>query len=308
MKKLFFYATAAATLAFAFASCEKYDASEPLEISALRTVTIEGELYAQLDKTNSNLETAPMDLKVTASIPLSDYNPSSNSNGNYFVSAMTDENGKFTMRVPVVSNGVDVKLSFESFTATVLEEIGLSGNSETISHFELGNISISDLGAGNSNEQIDLGSLQYDVTSTDPNSSSFTPSTSVTYSGSLTYEIRLEEGVLQSDTLIFEPIPAGTDLRVHIVSMDEFGEREYRETKTVTTTANGNYQIDVPLVQNGTATIEVTSSEILEFENDIVDERYLYIYNLDFSDNLYFINYVNKAYEYSKDTFLQEVE
>ncbi|NEN24173.1 hypothetical protein G3O08_11735 [Cryomorpha ignava] len=308
MKKVTFSAVAALMLAFAFTSCEKYDVSEPLELSSLRTVTIKGDMYAQLDKTNSNLEMAPADLKVTVAIPLSDYNPNNSSGGKHFVTTQTDENGKFSIQVPVVSSGINARISFESFTATVLEEIGLTEVSENTSHFELADKTISGLGSGNSQELIDLGSLEYMVTSTDPNAGSFTPSTSITYAGNLTYEIKLREGVNQPDTLIYAPIPEGTNLLVTIVSLNEFGDKEFQQTKTVTTTANGNYQIDVPLVQNGTASIEVSSTEILQFENEILDENYLYIYNLNIVDNLYFINYTNKDYQYSQDTFLQEVE
>ena len=308
MKKVLIYAFAAVTLAFASTSCEKYDVSEPLELSSLPKVTIKGDMYAQLDKTNSTLENAPKDLKVTVSIPLSDYNPNSNASGNYFVTTVTDENGKFSVEIPVVSSGVNARISFASFTASVLEEVGLTGVSENTSLFELSDKSISGLGTGNSQKLINLGSLEYLVTSTDPNSGSFMPSTSITYSGNLTYAIKRKAGVFQSDTLIYAPIPDGTALLVTITSLDEFGEREFQQTKTVTTTTNGKYEVEVPLVQNGTATIEVSSTEILQFDDVIVNKSFLYVYNLNVADNLYFINYTSKNYQYSKDTFLQEVE
>lgn len=309
MKKIVFYAAAAVVaLAFTLTSCEKYDVSEPLNLSSLRTVTIKGDLYAQLDKTNSTLESAPEGLIVTFSIPLSDYNPESDSDGNHIMTTKTDANGKFSINVPVVSSGVDVTVSFESFISSVLEDIGLTENFEKTWLFERIDLSISGLGAGNSQELIDLGSLVYQPTSSDPNSDSFIPNTSITYEGALTYLVKTKAGVVQTDTSLFGPIPIGTDLLVKIVSKNEFGNKTFKQTKTVTTTAGGKYQIEVPLVTNGTATIQVTSEEILEYENTINDKKYLFVYKLDFTDNLYFVDYTAKDYEYDQDSFVKEVE
>lgn len=309
MKKTFFYATAAAvTLAFAFTSCEKYEVSEPLQLSSLPTVTIEGDMYAQLDKTNSNLENAPAGLTVTVSIPLSDFNPNSDSDGNHIIKTKTDANGKFSIAIPVVSSGVDATISFESFTASVLEELGQTGVYEKTTLFELGNKSVSGLGAGNSTKLIDLGSLVYVASSTDPNAGSFTPNTSITYAGTLSYPVKRKAGVLQSDTLLYAPIPAGTIVVVKITSKNAFGNQEFKQTSTITTTAGGKYEVQVPLVLNGTATLSMTSTEILEFEDVILDKRSLNVNELNAFDNLHFVNYSNEDYKYVKGTFVQEVE
>ncbi len=308
MKKLVFYSVATVMLAFAFTSCKKYEVSAPLDLSSLPTATIKGDMYAQLDKTNSSLEKAPSGLTVTISIPLSDYNPNNTSGGNHIVTTTTDANGKFSIEVPVVSSGVNATISFESFTSSVLEAIGQTDVSEKTSLFELADEFVNDLGTGNSKTLLDLGTLEYQETSSDPNSGSFTPSTSVTYEGTLTYLVKRKVGVLQPDTLIYAPVPEGTELVIKIVSKNEFGDKEYHQTKTVTTMANGKYSFDVALVQNGTATINVKSTKILEFEDVINDQKSLNVNNLNFADNLYFVNYTNKDYQFVKGTFVQEVE
>src|SRR5690554_3864893 len=103
MKKQILFA-AATMFALAFTSCKKYEVSEPLNLSELRKVTIQGSLFAELDETNAGLEKAPQGLKITVSVPFSDYNPNTTS-GNHIVTTTTDANGNFSIQVPVVSNG-----------------------------------------------------------------------------------------------------------------------------------------------------------------------------------------------------------
>ena len=306
MRKLLLYLAAIPVLTFT--SCEEYDVTEPLSISSLRTVTVTGDVYAELDKTNSTLEKAPQGLRVTVSVPVSSYSTNNNSGEKYLTTATVDADGKFSINVPVVTNGVSATFSFESFTSSVIEEIGVTDTSRVTSLFELSNRTISGLGSGNSNEIVDLGSLEYQESSTDPNANTFTPSTSITYSGSLSYEYRIRAGVNQPDTSIFNPIPVGTVIRVDITSRDEFGTKEYKETRTIRTTANGEYTMDVPLVRNGTATIELSSTEILQLENIILDERYLYVYDLNITDNLFFVDYEDKEYEYVRGTFIRDLD
>ncbi len=306
MKKLLLYL--AAIPVFTFTSCEKYEVSEPLNISSLAKVTVVGDVYAELDKTNNSLENAPQGLSVTVSIPISNYNSSNNSGEKYIIKTTVDANGKFSIDVPIVSKGVSATFSFESFTSTVIEEVGVTDTSKVTSLFELTNKTISGLGTGNSNELIDLGSLEYQATSTDPNSDSFIPTTSIKYEGSLSYAYRIRAGVNQPDTAIFASVPAGTVIRVKIVSRNEFGDKEYKETKTVTTTSNGMYSIDIPLVKYGTASIELSSQEILQLENIILNERYLYVYDLNVSDNLYFVDYENKEHEYVQGSFVRDLD
>ena len=308
MRKLVFSAAALVMLALSFTSCKKYEVSAPLDLSELPTVTVKGDLYAELDKTNNVKEKAPSGLTVTVSIPLSDYNPSNTSGGNHIITTTVDGNGKFSIEVPVLTSGVNATISFESFTATVLEDVGQTDISEKTSLFELADIAVPSLGTGNAKTLLNLGTLEYLPTSSDPNAGSFNPTTSINYEGNLTYASKRKVGVDQPDTLIYSPVPDGTELLVKIVSKNEFGDKEFHKTITVTTSSNGKYSFSVPLVNNGTAAIEITSMKILEFDDIILDVKSLNVNDLNVTDNLYFVNYTNKDYQYIKGTFVQEVE
>src|SRR5690554_4314350 len=111
MRKLVFSAAALVMLALSFTSCKKYEVSAPLDLSELPTVTVKGDLYAELDKTNNVKEKAPSGLTVTVSIPLSDYNPSNTSGGKHIITTTVDGNGKFSIEVPVLTSGVNATIS-----------------------------------------------------------------------------------------------------------------------------------------------------------------------------------------------------
>lgn len=309
MKKVVLFA-AASLVAFAFTSCKKYEVSEPLDLAALPTVTIKGDLYAQLDETNGGLENAPKGLKVTVSVPLIDYNPDNTSGGNHIITTKTDANGKFSIKVPVVSSGVKAVISFESFTASVIKSVGQTAIEEKTSLFELADQTKNNLGTGNSQELMDLGNLTYLATSTDPNAGTFTPTSSITVEGILTYPIKRKVGNPAPDTTIYAPIPEGTVLVVKISSKDEFGTKEFKQTINVVTTAGGKYLVEVPMVQNGTASIEVKGSEILAYEDLIASPNVNALYNmkLSFTETLSFVDYIEKDHKYTLGTKVKDID
>lgn len=307
MKKQIFFA-AATVLAFAFTSCKKYEVSAPLDLSGLSKVQVSGTLLAELDESNAGLETIPAGVKVTATIDLDQYNPNNNSNDKHVVSATTDANGRFSINIPVTTAGVDVQLSFESFTyEKVFVDYGTEKLSE-VTQYKLDNVSLNDLGVDASETSIDLSDLVYYEDDTDPNAGTFTPTTSITYSGVLTYEVERRAGVLQPDTIITAPIPAGTVLFVDIYSEDMFG-REFYQSKSVTVTAGGNYSIEVPLVKNGYAEIQFGGMEILQFDDVVAVpvQKGLYEYNLYVNETLQFVDYTNQDHVYTQGTFIKEV-
>ena len=297
MKKQFMFAAAVMT-ALAFTSCKKYEVSGPLDLSELQTVTIQGNMYADLDETNTTLEKAPQGLKVTVSIPFTDYN-STAGDGNHIVTTTTDANGKFSINVPVVSDGVDATIYFESFTASVNTQVGGNSNFEKTKLFKLATQTISGLGAGNSKETLNLGLLAYISSSTSPDSASFTPTTSVTYEGIMEYERKVVTALVGGlDSTVYAPFPEGTILVVEITSKDEF-LREFNQNKTVTTTAGGKYLIEVPLIKNGTANIKISVHEILTWTNKL-NEDFLHLYKASYTDALHFIDYSNKDHKVNK--------
>lgn len=299
-------------IATIFTSCKKYEVSEPLDLSKLSTVTVKGTLYANLDQTNSILEYVPEGLKVTASIPYSDYDINNTSGGNHILTATIDKKGSFSIDIPVLSTGVNVKISFESFTYDVLKGVGTDTLRE-LTQFTLPIKTVNGLGKGNSAETVKL-SENYAIESTDTNSMTFTPTTKVKFSGTVTflkehkkYTVITTTDTITRDTNIFAPIPAGVSLIVDIVSKDEHG-REFKQTKTVKTTASGSYEIEVPVVYNGSADIKIKSNEIWQYEDRVTGKSYLYNYELNVTKTIYFVDYKNQDYKYVQGDLVYEVE
>lgn len=299
-------------IATVFTSCKKYEVSDPLDLSTLSTVTIKGTLYADLNLTNSVTEFVPEGLQVTASIPYADYDANNFSGGNHVVTATIDKQGSFSIDIPVVSTGVNVNLSFESFSYNVIKAIGEDTLRE-LTQFTLPVKAVNGLGKGNSAETVKLAET-YAIESTDPNGNTFTPETKIKFGGTLlylkeykNYTVITPTDTITRDTNIYAPVPAGVVLTVSILSVDEHG-RQFSQTKTVKTTTSGKYEIEVPMVNNGYADIVVYSNEIWQYENRILGKTYLYNYDLTITKRLYFVNYTNQDNTYSQGTLVTEVE
>lgn len=296
----------------AFTSCKKYELSDPLDLSTLPTVTVKGTLYADLNLTNSTLEYIPEGLRVTVSVPYADYDANNSSSGNHIITTTIDNKGSFSVNIPIVSSGVTATVSFESFMYDVIMAIGEDTIREA-RQFSLPPKTINGLGQGNSAETVKL-LENYGIESTDPNSGTFTPTTKVKFEGTLLYlkehkKYTVINGTdtVTRDTNIYAPVPAGVTLTVEIYSVDEFG-REFFQTKKVKTTSSGGYSIEIPVVSKGYADIEITSEEIWQYEDRILGKTYLYTYELNAAERVYFVDYKNKEYRYVKSNFVYEIE
>jgi|SRR5690554_1501221 len=306
MKKQIFLATAT-VLALAFTSCKKYEASAPLNISSLPTVTIEGKLLAELDETQNGFETVPAGVKVMVSVAMDEYNPNNSTNDYHNITAMTDANGNFSIKVPVTASGVDAYLSFGKFKHNK-KYVEIDGEELIVeTQYELNSLTLYDLGSDAYEESIELDDLIYSELTTNPNANTFVPETTVMYGGTLTYRAERRNGVL-GDTIINLPVPAGTTLLVEIEAQDKFG-REYFEVKTIKTTAGGKYEIEVPVDKYGETRIWIFSEEILQFEDVIDNERFLFEYTLNInSTKVYFVDSPNNDYLYTQGALIQQID
>jgi len=295
-------------IAILFTACKKYELSDPLDLSTLPTVTLKGTFYADLDLTNAVLEYVPEGLTVSIAIPYSDYDPNNVSNGNHIITTKIDKNGSFSVNVPVVSSGVNATITVESFIYDVIGAI-TDDTARVRMQFALAPIVKNDLGKGYSTETVKIEDT-YAVDNVDPNAGAFTPNSTVKLSGTLTYlkehkEYRVD--TVTRDTLIYAPITEGVSLYVTITSYDMYG-REFQQSKTVKTTSGGKYSIDVPMVNKGYAEVEIYSEEILEYEDRILDKKFLFNYVLDETKTLYNVDYTNEDFKYVQETPIYEIE
>ncbi len=295
-----------------FTSCQKYELSDPLDLSTLPTVTVKGTLYADLNLTNSTLEYIPEGLRVTVSVPYADYDANNSSSGNHIITTTIDNKGSFSVNIPVISSGVTATVSFESFVYDVIMGIGEDTIRETM-QFSLPPKTINGLGQGNSAETVKL-LENYGIESTDPNIGTFTPTTKVKYEGTLlylkeykNYTVITPTDTVTRDTNIYAPVPAGVTLTVEINSVDEFG-RDFYQVKKVKTTSSGGYSIEIPVASKGYADIEITSEEIWQYEDRILGKAYLYNYKLEAAKKVYFVDYKNQEYKYVKGDLIYEIE
>jgi len=109
------------------------------------------------------------------------------------------------------------------------------------------------------------------------------------------------------DTLIYSNVPKGTVLTLVIYAYDEFG-REFIQDKTLTVSNAGQFELDVPMVKNGYAEIEIYGSEIWDYEDRILGKTYVYKYDLNVYETLYFTDYTNQEYSYQQDVMIYEKE
>ncbi len=295
-------------IAMIFTSCKKYELSEPLDLSTLPTVTVKGTLYADLDKTNAILEYVPEGLTVSVAVPYIDYDPNNTSNGNYIITTKIDKKGSFSVNIPIVSSGVNATISFESFTYNVIDAV-TEDTAYTRIQFVLPSIVKPDLGKGYSTETIKIEST-YSVDAVDANANTFIPKSTVKLSGTLTYLKERKNYTVDSvtrDTLIYAPVPEGTVLNMLITSYDEF-DREFKQVKTIKTTSGGKYSVTVPMVNKGKADVEIKSEQILEYEDRIIDKKYLYNYELNVSKSMYNVDYENENFKYVQGDLIYEIE
>jgi len=299
-------------IAILFTACKKYELSDPLDLSTLPTVTLKGTFYAELDKTNAVLEYVPEGLTVSIAIPYVDYDPNNVSAGNHIITTKIDKKGSFSVNVPIVSSGVNATISVESFIYDVIDAI-TDDTAFTRTQFALVPIVKNDLGKGYSTETVKIEDT-YAIDNVDPNAGAFTPNSTVKLSGTLTYWKEEKENKdtadpsYPSNIKVFVPMIEGVSLYVTITSKDIHG-KEFKQSKTVKTTSGGKYSIDVPMVDKGQAEVKIESEQILEFENRVLDKKFLYKYKLNVQKTLYNVDYTNEDFEYQQDpTPIYEIE
>ena len=283
MKKLFI---PLGIIAIVFASCKKYETSEELDLSTLEKVVVKGTVYADLDETTSNPQFAPAGTKVYISVPYTQYNPNAGSGNWISEPAILNANGQFSIEVPVLSKGINAKISFDDFTYTV-KRYNAAGEVENVQkYFSLNDITVNGLGSRSNNEQplknIDV---KYTSSVTNPLQDSLTPTHEVNVETAFFY-IRSNNGN-SSDTVAASN--ANVFVKIALVIDGEVPARTYEVEKVATIDANGKINLKVPMVQGGKATITLRGEEFWKYHNGTEEKTYRYtltggatVYNQDY--------------------------
>ncbi|MDR1653388.1 MAG: hypothetical protein LBS01_07060 [Prevotellaceae bacterium] len=111
------------TLTIAVASCQKYEPSEPVSADKLKKATITGTVYADLDRTNADLEFAPEGTTLLFQTNYS--NLISTATGEYVARAVVGANGHYSVEFPVADAGnLQVKITGNEFVYDVQKNSG----------------------------------------------------------------------------------------------------------------------------------------------------------------------------------------
>ncbi|MGC8802782.1 MAG: hypothetical protein ACP5PS_03285 [Bacteroidales bacterium] len=119
-------------LAALMTSCDKEVESSALVVNLSRTVTVKGYVYAELNNRSAGLEFAPAGTLIYCSVPYGDLNPAAGA-GKWTDTVRVDENGQFSIAVPVDDNGVTLTIEAEAFEYNQIQPFG--ANSNTIRKF-----------------------------------------------------------------------------------------------------------------------------------------------------------------------------
>jgi hypothetical protein len=303
MRNLFVLIALAAIM---FASCKKYETSDPLDLNTLPKVTLTGTVYADLNErlngveplTGENLDGSSVKIKVQVSVPYANYFSGNNSDGNWLSAAVdVDADGNFSIDVPVVSGGVTATVSFSDFTYNVKKSNTVGQEYTVLRHFTCNNIRVSNLGEGETNRIIEA---VYNPTSPNPNNDNvLNPTGEVTVTGKLEYE--------SDNNSTTRGIPVDTKVTV-IITLTDPDYRIYKKTQTIQPGYDGIYTIQVPMVEQGTATVRLVSEGFWQYTIISTGDQAYYRYTLDRTMTIY--NYSiqkGKNYTYTRQNKVSDI-
>ncbi|MDR1878197.1 MAG: hypothetical protein LBQ64_01375 [Bacteroidales bacterium] len=290
-----------AIVAVMFTSCNKYEESNPIDLGQLPTVTLSGNVYADLDETTPSLEYAPAGTEILVSIPYADYDANNASGGNHTISATIGEEGRYSVNIPVVSSGVTATISFADFIRDVKKQNSVGQQETTPKRFICNDISVS-IGSGTGQGSRILVNAQYTSNAVDPNASTSiaNPTHTVEVSGKIEYG--------NSDTTVTS-IPEGTTF-IAVITLTDPDGRTYKTTTTVSTGAAGTYRIQTPMVERGTASIKLDGEAFWIFLDVYTGKRALYRYVLNTSiGGIYNTpTHTNRDISYTRSTKINDID
>ena len=308
MRRLF---VLTAAMAMVITSCKKYEVSQPIDLETLPTVTIKGNVYATLDETkpSGTYDLVPKSkLMVRVSIPYSNYDANNTSGGYYVKEADITGDGAYEVKVPYVSKGVTATISFMDFTYDVKVRNDYGDTRTVLKHFVRTDRTISGLGSGRSEDAYDNINAIYNAGTSSPVDSATLVSThKVKVSGKLEYHAA-DTGTAPGDAQYKRVLDTKITATIVLTAPDG---RKYKDILIINV-QNGNYQIDVPMVARGTATVELSGEGYWEF-TDIDNKRSVWRHTLSVTPPFTVYDYRDgtqegKDYQYTKGEKMYDVQ
>ncbi|MDR1180485.1 MAG: hypothetical protein LBL13_00690 [Bacteroidales bacterium] len=260
-------------------------------MNTLPTVTITGTVYAELDETKAGLEYAPAGTAIRVSVPYVDYSATNQSNGNWASPEFKlGEDGKFSINVPVVPSGVDATVSFADFVHPVVKLNNVGQTYTVNTHFTCANIAVQGLGVGEADRIVQGTYAAGTVNPTDRDV--LVPTTTVTVAGKLDYYSDTSKRV----------VPEGTTITA-VITLKDQSNKQYVEKQTITVGYGGSYSIKVPMVERGTASVDLDAENFWIFTdvyNNNKQAYYRYELNVTIGGIVNFATQPGKNFTYSK--------
>jgi predicted nucleic acid-binding Zn-ribbon protein len=273
-----------------FSSCKKYELSEQFSIESLPTVTLTGSVTAPLE--NGKMLFVPQGTIISFSITNNQYDIHVDSEaGKHVITATVDASGKYSVNIPVTSVGVSVQVTSNNFYYDYKE-------SDIVTYkrnFKFNDRTISCL--PNKNLDIDLTFAVENIYLTNE----IVPTKNVTISGKLEYQSNLNTSSYEIDTVA---IPQGTQFKATI-ELTEYNATSatYKQEIMVTVGANGAYSINVPMIVDGKAIVELEGVTNLQYVvkngTDIISDH-IYRHTLDQMITVYEVPLTNKNFVYTR--------
>lgn len=257
--------------ALVFSSCKKYDISNPVNVNSFPKVSISGVVKASFEEGKVD---APIPAGTELVFTISNASYMTGATGSHVVTVITGQNGEYTVEIPVPSNGLNAVVSSSDFISEYIVTDNISYNKV----YKLAPKTVALRQDVNVIENLTFVGTAIDDTG---NENRIEPTSTSKLSGTLEYLSRIDE----NDNSIYSYIPNGTKIEVKI-TLTEFEDEDpiagkYIETQTITVGNSGKYTIDVPMIPDGKAKVEINSATILEFteynsENQAVKKDYRY--------------------------------
>jgi hypothetical protein len=283
MKKTFLIAAVATTVVLtALSSCKKYEVSE-YSVKNLQKAVVTGIVTTSFGVDQEDY--APSGTVLTFKIANSEYGVTGNEAGYYVVTSTVGDNGKYSVEIPLREDGnpVNVLVTSNSFIHSYKESDDISFDRKYV--FNNSGFTVSQ-SAGNFFKF----SFSPEILIKDLYGNNITPTSTVTFSGKLSYlsSYHYQNGL--SDTL---PIPSGTTIKATIRLTSELGSGNgfYREERTITVGTNGSYSLSVPMIESGRAVVLLEGYKDCQYtvynnSNEVIS-NYWYRYELSASEHTY---------------------
>jgi uncharacterized protein YcnI len=245
-----------AMFAIVFTSCNKYDASDPVEINSYPTVKLSGIVLAEFDAAEGYVS-IPNGTMLYFTVPNSSYMTGVQGVSKY-ETIVSD--GAYSVEIPVPKAGVQVTITSNDFNRQYTA-------SDFVSYDQIFYLATTTADLNQNADKVE--NLIFSSKNLyEGQDTLIVPDKTSTVSGNLTYLSKLSSYLPIDDPNreVWSVIPSGTKLKVEITLAKYTDDTYvYEEEQTITVGSNGQYSITVPMIKDGKATVKIIGAEIFEY-------------------------------------------